>query len=92
MISDRASEIFLEARTLDPQTRAEYLRVACNDDQELREEVDSLLVASSESEAYFDSLAGKIGLAAIAEDDDAPLPEGVPDRLLEAIRKARDEG
>ena len=34
----------------------------------------------------------RLGKECLTCEDDAPLPDGVPDRLLEAIRKARREG
>ena len=76
MISDKAAEIFLEARTLNPETRAEFLAAACGDNAALRSEVESMLTASNESEAYFDELAGRVGMSALAKDGESPVPVG----------------
>lgn len=73
-ISERAEELFVQARTLDPETQAHFLSDACGTDARLLHEVNSLLAASNESEAYFDRLSGKIGLTALAADE-KPLPE-----------------
>lgn len=73
MISERAAEIFLEARTLDPETRAEFINNACSGDNALLVAVNALLAASNESEAYFEQLAGNVGLQTLA-DDETVLP------------------
>ncbi len=74
MISERAADIFLEARELDPDARAGFVADACGGDDELRAEVESLLAASDESESYFERLAGRVGLEALADEGDAPEP------------------
>ncbi len=74
LISQRAEELFAQAYALDPDTRAEFITKACGVDQQLHDEVSSLLTAASDSEAYFDRLTGQVGLAALA-DGEAPLPE-----------------
>lgn len=66
-LSERAEKLFIEAHALDPDTREQFISDTCGDDQELRDEVSSLLAAANESEAYFEGLSGKIGLAALAE-------------------------
>ena len=73
MISERATDIFLEAKTLDPQTRDEYLRVACADSAYLRREVESMLDAASSAEAYFDNLAGKVSFPHLADDEETSI-------------------
>jgi len=74
LISQRAEEIFTHAHALDSETRAEYVTSTCGSDQQLHDEVTSLLAAAHESEAYFNRLTGQVGLAALAEDEN-PLPE-----------------
>ncbi len=74
MISERAAEIFLEANTLDPETRAQFVTNLCGGDPNLLNEVNTLLEAANESEDYFDRLVGKVSLEALANDD-ASLPE-----------------
>lgn len=74
MISERAAEIFLEANTRDPGTRAQFVTNLCGDDRKLLNEVNTLLEAANESEEYFDRLVGKVSLGALASDD-ATLPD-----------------
>jgi tetratricopeptide (TPR) repeat protein/tRNA A-37 threonylcarbamoyl transferase component Bud32 len=74
MISERAAEIFLEAQTLDADTRAHFVSTACGDDADLVRAVNKLLAASSESEVYFEGLSGKVGLGSLVQDD-SPLPQ-----------------
>ena len=73
MISDRASEIFAGAQELPPKARAEYLRAECAGDRALHGEVEKLLGAVDQADAYFAGLAGRIGLQAIADDSWMPL-------------------
>lgn len=86
-ISNRAKELFVEALTIDSDTRAEFVVAACGADDELLDEVNSLLDASEQSEAYFDQLAGNVGLPALAENEDTlPTNKLVGQwRLLELI-------
>ena len=70
MLSEQAADIFLKARTLDIETRAEYVTEACGDSKELRDAVESLLAASNDSEAYFEKLTEKVSLDALMPDDD----------------------
>lgn len=74
MISERAAEIFLEANTLDSETRAQFVTNLCSGDPKLLNEVNTLLEAANESEDYFDQLVGKVSLGALASDD-ATLPK-----------------
>ena len=75
MISDRAAEIFLEAVTLDAETRAQFVTDMCGNEPQLLNEVNTLLEAANESEDYFLNLAGKVSLGALATDDEG-LPAG----------------
>ncbi|MGI9206142.1 MAG: tetratricopeptide repeat protein [Woeseiaceae bacterium] len=74
MISERAADIFLEANSLDPETRAQFVTSSCGGDPNLLNEVNSLLEAANESEEYFDGLVGKVSLGALAGDE-AALPK-----------------
>ena len=70
MLSEKAAEIFLKARTLDLKTRAEFVTNQCGNSDELRSAVESLLAASNDSEAYFQKLAGKVSLDALLQAED----------------------
>ncbi len=70
MLSEQAADIFLKARTLDLETRAEFVTEACGDSEELRSAVESLLAASNDSEAYFQKLTDKVSLDALLPDDE----------------------
>ena len=73
-ISERAEELFLKAHALHPDTRAQFVTDACGGDQELLDEVSSLLEAANQSDEFFEGLSGKIGLAALSGEE-APLPK-----------------
>ena len=77
MIRDRAAQIFLEARTLDPETQAQFVSNICGADSELASEVNALLAAADDSDAYFEQLAGKVGLGALAGADEPDLSQQV---------------
>jgi serine/threonine-protein kinase len=88
MISDRAGEVFAEARELPPEARADYLRLTCASNDALRGEVERLLTAANDAERYFAGLAGRVGLRALADDSWMPLPRDTMIgawRLLERI-------
>lgn len=87
MIRERAAEIFLEARTLDPETQAQFVSDICGDDSELAREVRALLAASWDSDAYFEQLAGKVSLGAIADAEEPDLADRQvgPWKLLKCI-------
>ena len=61
-------EVFLTARELDPEARARYLTNIGVDDAALRWEVEALLDAANESEAYFDHLSEAASRIPLAED------------------------
>ena len=73
MILERAAEIFLEAVTLDAETRARFVTDMCGNEPKLLNQVNRLLEAANESEDYFLNLAGKVSLGALATDE-----EGMP--------------
>ena len=77
MLSERAAQILLEARRLDPDSRARYVSRSCAADAELAREVNALLVAAEDSEAYFSELAGKVSLEALTDDDEPDLTDVV---------------
>ena len=82
MISPRAAEIFLHAQTLDPDTRARYVSEICGDNDVLLQEVTRLLDAANESGPYFERLASRVGLDALADGDE----DAVEGRTLGAWR------
>ena len=87
MIRERAAQIFLEARTLDPETQARFVSNVCGADEELAREVNALLAASDDSDAYFGELAEKVGLGALADREESDLADTVigPWRLRRRI-------
>lgn len=58
----RVQDVFGEALEMESGARAAYLQRACADDAELRAEVDSLLQAATDADAYFDDLADRAGI------------------------------
>lgn len=62
---NRIEHVFATAQGLEGEAREAYLRQECADDDALRAEVESLLVAAGESEAYFDKLIGQVSAAAL---------------------------
>lgn len=87
MISERAAEIFHTATTIDKRARNQFVVDSCAGDADLLREVRRLLTATDESESYFENLAGKVSLGALAADD-PPLPANKiigPWRLLRRI-------
>jgi serine/threonine-protein kinase len=73
LISPQAESLFNAAITLAPDEREAYLAKACADDPALFNEVNSLITAANESQAYFDRLYDHVGQAALAILDDAPV-------------------
>lgn len=71
MKSDRWQEIeriFHLARQQDPAKREVFLEKACEGDESLRREVDSLLASRSEAEDFIESPAVEVVARAIADD------------------------
>ena len=66
----RPKDVFLAALERSPETRRAFLDEACGGDDELRSEVDSLLLAHEASETF---------LSRPAVDDSLGDPEGEPD-------------
>jgi tRNA A-37 threonylcarbamoyl transferase component Bud32 len=50
----KINELFQEASSLPPQDRGEFLNQACLYDEELRQEIESLLAKQSEAEYFFE--------------------------------------
>lgn len=68
---ERVQDLFVEALELEGAERAAYLDAACGDDEALREEVESLLGAAGESDAYFGDLADRAGITLSTDTRDA---------------------
>ncbi|MFK7885404.1 MAG: tetratricopeptide repeat protein [Gammaproteobacteria bacterium] len=86
MISKRARDVYLLAANADDAERETLLNVECGDDASLLAEVHSLLEAAGPADAYFDSLSQRIGLSALAGDDDSIPSQAVgPWRLLSLL-------
>lgn len=77
MIAERAAEIFLEAQTRDPETRAEFVANICGEDAALAREVWALLEVSDDAGDYFEKLAGKVSLQTLANDAEPELIDQV---------------
>jgi serine/threonine-protein kinase len=82
---ERVQAIFGEALDLEAHARSDFLGRRCGEDSDLRAEVESLLEASEESDAYFGDLADRAGItlspeverdADVSDEDRAtdPLP------------------
>lgn len=65
-VSREAAEVFLEAQSVGLEVREQFVEDACGKDTTLLEEVLSLLEAARESENFFDKIADKVGLSALA--------------------------
>lgn len=63
---DRIEAIFLAAQAFEGAERESYLARECANDLELRAQVESLLAAARESEAYFGNLLGGVSAAALS--------------------------
>ncbi|MGI9233206.1 MAG: protein kinase domain-containing protein [Woeseiaceae bacterium] len=74
IVTKRASELFAEAQERAPETRMQFVIDACGSNQELLDEVRSLLEAAEQSETFFEGLSDKVGLSALA-DSERSLPE-----------------
>lgn len=69
-VSESAAALFAQALSMESVKRTQFVTAQCGNDRELFDEVSSLLAAADKSLAYFDSVAGRVSLAAIAEDDE----------------------
>ncbi|MFK8014077.1 MAG: tetratricopeptide repeat protein [Gammaproteobacteria bacterium] len=86
MISRQAQDIYLRAAEQAPERRHTFVADSCGDDTALKEEVLSLLAVAGDADDYFDSLSGRIGLAALASDDERVPSEPIgPWRLIRLL-------
>ena len=71
---ESAAKIFVEAASVRAELRAAFIEKACAGNNELTEEVNSLLQASADADDYFADLSNKLGVASstnISNDDPA---------------------
>ncbi|HET9533091.1 MAG TPA: serine/threonine-protein kinase, partial [Blastocatellia bacterium] len=66
-------DLYHEALEREPQARAAFLREACNGDEELRREVESLLRAHDEVGNYFASPALELAAGLVAKQENLSL-------------------
>ncbi len=72
--------IFNAAKALPPESRAEYLNLACRDDAALRRELDRLLAAAMGAESFFE--AKPVGLTQLGNTVmDSTIREGPGTRI-----------
>ncbi len=82
----RVFDLLGEALELPPEGRASFLDAECGDDESLRAEVESLLVASEDSDSYFGGLADRAGMT-LSDDTRSPRiawpePDSTPPDLI----------
>ncbi len=83
----RASEIYLDANELPPESRRVHVEGVCKGDAELLQEVLSLLEHTDEKDEFLESpaLGEPLDLSMTAEKDELPFDEIGPYRLIERI-------
>src|SRR5262245_24816067 len=64
----KINELFQEANSLPPQERGEFLNQACLDDDELRQEIESLLAKQSEAEHFFEQAIAQRAETTLLDD------------------------
>src|SRR5262245_249238 len=64
----KINELFQEANSLPPQDRGEFLNQACLDDEELRQEIESLLAKQSEAEYFFEQAVAQRAETTLLDD------------------------
>lgn len=69
-VSEAATALFTQALSMEPARRMQFVTGECGNDGDLLDEVSSLLAAADESVVYFDSMAGRVSLSAMAENDE----------------------
>lgn len=86
-VSDQANELFSRALELDADSRVQYITRECGNDRALFREVASLLEAADQSESYFDSIAERVYLPALASEEEQARKGRIVGswRLLECI-------
>ncbi len=80
---ERVQEILADALELASTERGAYLDRVCADDHGLRAEVESLIQAATEADAYFTDLAGRAG---ITQEASGPKGRPGPDTDMEGRR------
>ncbi len=80
---ERVQEILADALELEDTERGAYLDRVCADDDGLRTEVESLIEAATEADAYFTDLAGRAG---ITQEASGPKGRPGPDLDMEGRR------
>jgi serine/threonine protein kinase/Tol biopolymer transport system component len=80
--------IYHEARELEGSARAEFLAKACAGDDDLRREVESLLVQADQHESFLQSPAIEAAAGAMANEESARQDEG-PELVGSAIAHYR---
>ncbi|MGH7608252.1 MAG: protein kinase domain-containing protein, partial [Gemmatimonadales bacterium] len=78
----RLADLFDRALAIPPSERAEFVRKVCGDDDDLRQELSSLLDASEASTNAFDDLA-----AAVVSPALAAMAARVPDETSSTLRE-----
>jgi serine/threonine protein kinase/Tfp pilus assembly protein PilF len=63
----QVGHLYLTALELDPEPRGAFLDIACGDDEELRQEVESLLKAYDKATNYFASPAMEVAAGLLGE-------------------------
>ena len=76
---DRGEAIFHGALQLPPEQRADYIKLACGDDEQLRAHVESLLKANNDAGDFLDEPAAPSPNKTIALE--IPLTEKAGDRI-----------
>src|SRR5262249_14885035 len=64
----KINELFQEANSLPSQDRGEFLNQACLDDEELRQEIESLLAKQSEAEYFFEQTVAQRAETTLIDD------------------------
>src|SRR5262245_64087226 len=64
----KINELFQEANSLPPQDRGEFLDQSCIDDEELRQEIESLLAKQSEAEYFFEQAIAQRAETTLLDD------------------------
>jgi eukaryotic-like serine/threonine-protein kinase len=70
---ERLSELFERALELEPREQAELLEAACGDDDDLRAELNSLLVSHAAAPSFLERLGGRLLMEVLGA-----LPEDIP--------------
>ena len=66
--AELAQRLYERARSLAPEARAEFIRHACGEDEELREDLLSLVARSEDAETFFQALGETLRSASFPSD------------------------